>query len=161
MWVYSGVMWSSRLLPWGNYSRFSHDNHRENYRLDWGQGGEIQRKSKLMGQRRKRKGGEGVTARTKKHYKSSQTIKTPGLAPSRRREEVKYMRDLELLHHERHAVSNSSMEGRQNRPFWSCLILTPAGQCDILRVISLSIILKNIDSDCKIILRNINSGNGN
>lgn len=53
--------------------------------------GEIQRESKLMGQRRNRKGGGGVTVRTKKHYKSSQTIKTPGLAPSRRREEVRYI----------------------------------------------------------------------
>lgn len=77
--------------------------------------GEIQRKSKLMGQRRKRKGGGGYTARTKKHYKSSQTIKTPGLAPSRRREEVKYMRDLKPLHHERLAVDNRSMEGKQDQ----------------------------------------------
>lgn len=49
------------------------------------------KKVKVDGPKEKKMGRRGITVKTKKHYKSSQTIKMPSLALSGRMEEVKYM----------------------------------------------------------------------
>lgn len=49
------------------------------------------KKVKVDGPKEEKMGRRGVTVRTKKHSKSSQTIKMPSLALRGRREEVKKM----------------------------------------------------------------------